>query len=80
MKHPHAWNWDRKGVRNLCYKHNQLNQVHEDQCRIESDRSCPVSVSPPSREDGNRSSYRNVFWFVEYRSMDEVKKPNNSEY
>jgi hypothetical protein len=23
MKHPQAWNWDSKGGRNLCYKHNQ---------------------------------------------------------
>jgi hypothetical protein len=27
MKHPHAWNWDRKEGRNLCYKHNQQNQT-----------------------------------------------------
>jgi hypothetical protein len=31
IKHTHAWNWDRKGGRNLCYKHNQQNHVHEHQ-------------------------------------------------
>jgi hypothetical protein len=25
MKHAHAWNWDRKGGRNLSYEHNQEN-------------------------------------------------------
>jgi hypothetical protein len=29
MKRPHAWNWDIKGGRNLCYKPSQQNQVHE---------------------------------------------------
>jgi hypothetical protein len=33
MKHPHAWKWDRKGGRNLCYKHNQQNRVHEHPCK-----------------------------------------------
>jgi hypothetical protein len=32
IEHAHASNWDRKGGRNLCYKHNQQNQVHEHQC------------------------------------------------
>jgi hypothetical protein len=33
MKHPHTWNWDSKGGTNLCYKHNQQNQVHEHPCK-----------------------------------------------
>jgi hypothetical protein len=39
MKHPHAWNWDRKGDRNLCYKHNQQNQVNEHPCK-EMEKIC----------------------------------------
>jgi hypothetical protein len=33
MKYPHAWNWDRKGGRNMCYRHNQQNRVHEHPCK-----------------------------------------------
>jgi hypothetical protein len=32
-----------------------------------------------SSEDGNRSSFRNVVLFSEYRTMDNVQKPSNSE-
>jgi hypothetical protein len=39
MMHPHAWNWDTKGGRNLCYKHNQQNQVHEHPCK-EMEKIC----------------------------------------
>jgi hypothetical protein len=39
MKHTHAWNWDRKEDRNLCYKHNQQNQVHEHLCK-EMGKNC----------------------------------------
>jgi hypothetical protein len=37
-------------------------------------------VSPPSPEDGNRSSFRNVVFsnLLEYRTMDINPKPNNS--
>jgi hypothetical protein len=38
---------------------------------------CTFPVSP---EEGNRSSFRNaVSSFVEYRTMDKVRKPSNSE-
>jgi hypothetical protein len=32
IKQAYAWNWDRKGSRNLCNKPSQQNQVHEHQC------------------------------------------------
>jgi hypothetical protein len=33
IKHTRAWNWDAKGGGNLCYKHNQQNQVQEHHCK-----------------------------------------------
>jgi hypothetical protein len=33
IEHAHAWNYDRKGGRNLCYKPSQQNQVHEYKCK-----------------------------------------------
>jgi hypothetical protein len=34
----------------------------------------------PSHEDGNRSNFQNVvFWFLELRTMEKVKKLRNSE-
>jgi hypothetical protein len=33
IKHEHAWNWERKEGRNLCYKHNRQNQVKEHHCK-----------------------------------------------
>jgi hypothetical protein len=34
IEHAQAWNWDRKGGRNLCYKSSQQNQVYEYQRHI----------------------------------------------
>jgi hypothetical protein len=33
IEQTHAWNLDRKGGRNLCYKPSQQNQVNEHQCK-----------------------------------------------
>jgi hypothetical protein len=42
IKHSHVWNWDGRGGRNLCYKHNQQDKVHEHQCnRIPDDAKSP---------------------------------------
>jgi hypothetical protein len=34
-----------------------------------------VGVSHPSPEDGNRPSFRNVFWYLEFRMMDKSRNP-----
>jgi hypothetical protein len=39
IKHAHAWNWVKKGGRNLCHKPKQQNQVHEHQCN-EMEKMC----------------------------------------
>jgi hypothetical protein len=33
IEHAHAWDYDRKGGRNLCYKPSQQNYVNEHQCK-----------------------------------------------
>jgi hypothetical protein len=33
MKHAHAFNYNREGGRNLCYKPSQQNQVNKHQCK-----------------------------------------------
>jgi hypothetical protein len=40
-----------------------------------------VDVSLPSHEDGNRSVFRNVVFsvYLEFRAMDRVQKPSDSE-
>jgi hypothetical protein len=45
-----------------------------------SEKPNRVGVSPPTPEDGNRSSFRNaVFYFFEYLTVNKVRKPSNSE-
>jgi hypothetical protein len=41
-----------------------------------------VGASLPSPEDGSRSSFRNVVFsgYIEFRAMDKVHKPDDSEY
>jgi hypothetical protein len=47
IEHAHAWNYGRKGGRNLCYKLSQQNQVHEHQCK-EMEKICEDVVSTTS--------------------------------
>jgi hypothetical protein len=41
MEHAHAWGWDRKGGRNLCYKPRPQNQAHEHQS-IEKSKNASI--------------------------------------
>jgi hypothetical protein len=48
---------------------------------VNSFQGTQQSKRPPP-EEGNKSSFRNVivFWFVEFRTMDKVQNPSNSDY
>jgi hypothetical protein len=45
-----------------------------------SKRPNRVGVSLPSPEDGNRSSFRNIFLYLEFWTMDKVQKPSSEPF